>query len=1061
MAFVHLHRHSEFSLLDGVGTAEHYVERAVEIGHTALAITDHGNLAGALYHVEACERHGIKPILGMEAYFRASVEEDRAAKLDKNISHLILLAKNHTGWRNLMRLSSLSYDENHFYRKPSIDWKSLRAYSEGLIASSSCASGKLPKLLIDGDTEGAELYLRTMLDIFGDDFYLEVQPHDFEKQRQINVELSSIADKHGMPIVAAVDSHYPFRDWADTQDIAVMIGTNSSLKKREEDKEADRDYMHFSGTTFWLMSEAELKETFDALHPDFNRTYEAIANSAVIADRIEHLKMDKSPKIPKATKNILEAERIVREWCVEGLDRIGKTDDPIYKERLELEIKVMRTLRVFDYFIIVGDVVRWAKSQGIRVGPGRGSAAGSLVNYLIGITALDPIGYSLLFERFLNEYRTELPDIDIDFQHDRRDEIKDYLKDKWGEDYVVDISAFQSFGLKAAVQSVSRALDVPYIEAKRATDSIPDLAFGETLDSLEGKQVELRLFFKKYPEVRHHALRLQGQMKGLSRHAAAVIVTDRPAADLIPMMKAKDGGIVTQWSERANAQLISPYGFLKIDALSTDSLTAQVKAIQLIKERHGVDIDFEDPKQFPVVESPLLSDPVVIKAFTDGANMGVFQFASRGISGLLKEIKPDTLEHIIATNALYRPGTLDNGVAFDYAHRKNGTETWSLPHPSVEPFIASSFGFMIYQEQVMQIYRVLGKDVQDAETAIFLKVVAKGIARDLEGKKKLQPFYDKFAAGCAEKGLAKRDYDLIWAQILQMTTYAFNRSHSAGYALQGYQDKWLKTYYPLEFYSALLSIESESKPKDVPKIIREGQVKGVKVGPPDINTSDTGFTIDGNSIRFGLLAIKDVGQVAIGEILEARPFKAYEDFYDGVPKAKVNKRVKSALYKSGAFDSLGGRESWTLDDDGLAASIIEPIDDSTRASMEKETIGFALSRGDNDVLKYKKIIEERVDTYEELQQKEDGHECVVGGEVVTLKEHKQKNGGIMAFIDIAFGTEEYRTTWFADEYKRYRHILAEGAVVLAMGDWDAGRETVVVTAACSVTELANDLKKKR
>lgn len=996
----------------------------------------------------------------MEAYFRASIESDREAKLDKNISHLILLAKNPVGWRNLMRLSTFSYDENHFYRKPSIDWKTLRPLTEGLIASSSCASGMLPRLMLAEDSEGAITYIRTMLDLFGDDFYLEVQPHDFDKQRRINVELCNYADEFGIPIVAAVDTHYPFKDWHDTQDIAVMIGTNSSLKKREEDKEADRDYMHFSGTSFWLMSEDELKETFDAFHPEFARVQEAISNSGVIADRIEHFKMDKSPKIPKATKSILEAERIIREWCVEGLDRIGKTDDETYKERMELELKVMRKLKVFDYFIIVGDVVRWAKRNGIRVGPGRGSAAGSLVNYLIGITALDPIGYSLLFERFLNEYRTELPDIDIDFQHDRRDEVKDYLKTKWGDDHVVDVSAFQSFGLKAAVQSVARALDVPYIEAKRATDSIPDLAFGETLDSLEGKQVELRMFFKNYPEVRHHALRLQGQMKGQSRHAAAVIVTNEPAADLIPMMRAKDGGTVTQWSERANAQLISPYGFLKIDALSTDSLTAQAEAVRLIKERHGIEIDFEDVSQFPVVESPLLSEPEVINAFADGANLGIFQFASRGISGLLKEIKPETLEHIIACNALYRPGTLDNGVAFDYAHRKNGTETWSLPHPSVEPFIGSSFGFMIYQEQVMQIYRVLGKDVADSETAVFLKVVAKGIARDLEGKKKLLPFYEKFAAGCAEKGLAQRDYDLIWAQILQMTTYAFNRSHSAGYALQGYQDKWLKTHYPLEFYSALLTIESEAKPKDVPMIIREGQTKGVKVGPPDINTSDIGFTIDGNAIRFGLLAIKDVGQVAIGEILEARPFATYEDFYDGVPKAKVNKRVKKSLFESGAFDSLGGRTKWTIDGEGLAERIESPIDDTTRASMEKQTIGFALSRADNNVT-FNKLILERVDTVDELRAKDSGDECIIGGEIVALKEHKQKNGSNMGFIELAFGTDEYRTTWFADEYRRYQHILNEGTLILAQGDWDAERETVVVTAACSVAELANDLKKAK
>lgn len=1048
---VHLHRHGDFSLLDGIGKDEEYANLAKSLNQKALALTDHGTLAGVLYHVEACNAAGIKPIVGMEAYFREDIKKDRENQNRYGYFHLLLLAKNQEGFKNLMRLTSASYTDEYFYQKPCIDWKLLRENSSGIIASSSCVSGLLPNLLLSGDIEGSERILRIFKAIFKDDFYLETQPHDFPEQRKVNLELLNLSLRHSIPVVAAVDAHYPFKDWRDTQDISLMISTGSSLKKRKEDEEAGKDYLRFAGDTFWLMSEDELKESFEKNHPDIPRNFveEMINNSLLISERCEDFNYDKRPKIPRATETVDEAEKIIRLWCEEGLERIGKVDDRVYRDRMEEELSVMVKLKVLDYFVIVGDMVRWAKSNGIRVGPGRGSAAGSLVNYLIRITAIDPIGYNLLFERFLNEYRTELPDIDIDFQDDRRDEVKEYLAERWGRDHVVDIASFQSFGLKGVIQDVSRVLDIPYVEVMRATKMIPDKTFGDDIESIERRIPEIASFFQKYPEVRKHSIRLFGNIKGLSKHPAAVIVTDEPAHDLIPTMRSKDGSTVTQWSERANAQLISPYGFLKIDCLSTDGLTNQSNIIRLVRDRHGHDIDFEDPNSFPVVKDPRFIEGRVIDAFSDGTNIGIFQFESKGIVGLLKQIKPKNLDHIIAANALYRPGTLENQVAFDYAKRKNNLQRWKIPHESVKKYLDDTFGFMIYQEQVMQIYNALAKDATSSEAATFLKVVAKGIARDLDGKKKLQKYYDKFVEGCKEKGISEKSYELIWSQIIQMSTYSFNKSHSAGYALQAYQDMYLKKTYPLEFYTSLLSVETEK----VPQIIRESKAFGIKILQPDINDSGIGFTIKDNLIRFGLLAVKSVGPSAVKEIMEKRPFESYEDFVNKCEKTKVKKQVKENLFYAGAFDRWGGREQWHLSEDGMSR-VSGPIDEAEKKEREKEAIGFSLSSKE-DILKYKTIIEERIT--ESLEDLDDKDDVIVAGELIDVKIIKTKTGKEMAFAMTNYLNHDYSLTLFPEIYSKYSHMMNNENIIFALGEWDKERETIIVNNICLAEQLYKEL----
>jgi DNA polymerase-3 subunit alpha len=1036
MSLVHLHRHSEWSLLDGVGDAEMWAGQAAKLGQPALSITDHGSLAGVLYHAEACEEVGIKPIFGMEAYFRPDIKKDRDEKNRYGYFHLLLLAKNEEGFRNLMRITSASYEDKYFYQKPNVDWNLLNNHKEGLIASSSCISGYAPKQVLLGNEEEAEKYIDVMLKMFGDDFFLETQPHPFDEQKIVNKYMINLALKRGINVVATADAHYPYSDWASTQDILLMINTGQSTKSREDADEDEREYMQFTGDTYYLMTDEELFNEFKGSMdlPD-DLVTQMINASGDIADRIDHVRYDKSPKIPRASESLDEAEKLIREWCEEGLVRIGKDKNIVYRDRLQEELAVMRKLKVFDYFIIGGDMMRWAKSNGIRCGAGRGSAAGCLVAYLIGITSLDPIGYKLLFERFLNEYRTEIPDIDIDFEHERRDEVKAYLKEKWGDEYVVSVASFQSLGHKSCVQAVARVLDVSFPETKKVTDKIPNIIFGESLETLEIMIPDLRAYFDKYPEVEKHSKRLQGQIKGTSRHAGAVVVTNEPARDLIPMMKAKDGSMVTQWSERGNAQLISPYGFLKIDCLATKGLTVQRMTTELIEERHGVRVDFEDPTQFPVVEDPYLSETGVVKEFAAGMNVGIFQFGEPGAKNLLREIKPEHLEHIIAANALNRPGTLSNGVAYEYARRKNGKD-WKIVDEVAEPYLGPTYGLIIYQEQVMQMYRVLGKDVLPSEAAIFLKVVAKGIARDLEGKKKLQAYFDKFARGCEEKGIEKSAYEEIWNNILQMTTYSFNKSHSAGYGLQAYQDMWLKQNYPLEFYTSLLTVEDETTP-----VIRESRIKGISILPPDINISDVFFTIDdeANAVRFGLYSIKNVGPVAVKELIENRPFENLEDLEARCVKQKVNKKVKDALLMSGALDSFGLRND-TIEEE--------------KAIGEREYLGFTLSRA-SEIEQHKERIR-GLKGFKESHELEDldGGTVFVGGEVVAIKEIKTRHGDPMAFIDLAFGTDEYSLTLFPEQYAKYASILSEGNAVVIKGDWDASRKTVTVKNAATAQALA-------
>lgn len=1061
---VHLHRHSEYSFLDGLGTAQRYAERARELGQAALAITDHGNLCGALLHVKHCEEQGITPILGMEAYFRPDRTVQQAS--NRKYFHLVLIARNLEGWRNLMRISSESY-ESGFYHKPCVDWELLRRWGDGLIGSTSCASGTVPYGILSMDEAFTQESLEGLRGIFGDHLYVEIQPHDWDEQRMLNVELVNLARREGLPIVATTDVHFPEREWHDTAELLLMSRTGQTMATREKAIDEDEPFISISPQSY-LMSGDEVRSAFAEHHPGIPATVvdEAVANTSVVAGWIEPFEIDRSPKIPRAASTPEEAERIVMGWCEEGLRRIGKEHDRVYRERLEHERGVLRDKGVFDYFYIIGDLVRWAKDNGIRVGPGRGSAAGCLVSYLSRITAIDPIGHGLLFERFLNPDRVELPDIDIDFQHDRRDEVKQHLAERWGHDRVANVAAFQTFGMASAIQVPAKILGADFVETKRVTDklkgavkSADDASDDEGelhLEDVVEHSAPLREYRDGHPDVWRHAVRLEGQTRTMGKHPAGVVITPGPFVDHMPTMHARKGGsLVTAWSERASFPIITTYGFLKIDALSTDSLTIQAHAAGLVRRDKGVDVDFESVEQFPVIADPRDVDSRVMRVYAEGRTLGVFQFESHGITGLLKSIQPDWLGDVTAANALYRPGPMDakTGGTWEYAKRKHGEIEWSYSTPELAEVLDETHGIIAYQEQVMEIARLLfGFSASEADE--LRKAMTKWHSNKdntRRGEQRMRAMEGRAMRHAVEqKGISRADASAVWDQLKAYARYGFNKSHSAGYSLQSYMDAWLKTYHPVEMWTSVLTYE----PKKVGRVVRTALAEGVVILPPDVNRSGRGFDVDAGGIRFGLDAIKDVGPTAVLALEAGKPFESFEDLEARVERRKVNAKVKRAMLEAGAFDSWGGRGEWLLDESG--ARVPGALSLNEMAALEKQRIGFPLSTAKRTA-SYEQLIGERVHSPSELEGMSKGELVTVGGELVDVRRIRTRKDQEMAFIGLELGGDSYRCTLFPRQYAEANGVLEEGRALLVRGKLDSDLSTVLVEQMITLDDLRSAL----
>ena len=1005
-----MHRHSDSSLLDGIGRQYQYIDQAVKWGQEALAITDHGVLTGCLEHYEECLRRNVKPILGTELYFQPDVSDEE----NKKANHLVLHAKNWKGWQNLIRISSQAWRQAKrvpISYKPIADYNLLKQYSEGIICTTACMSSYSNQLILQGDATGAFREIKKLQEIYGEDLFVEWMPHDLDEIRILNKELVGVTNELSLPMIATVDAHYPYEGWHDTQDIMLMVSTGQSFDKRAKREDAGEDVYKFECESLWLMPEEEVRSLFAQHHPELPEFMidESIKNTMELANRVSTFEVSKENKMPKVE---VDANQYIIDVCNERMDELfGENPPEEYLERLEYEYEVMKGMNVLDYMYIIADAIKWAKSQGIRVGPGRGSSAGSLVCYLLDITTVDPIAYGLLFERFLNPDRISMPDIDTDFQSDRVHEVEQYLRDTYGSDKVAPVAAFQTFKAKSALDAISKVYDVPFQEVKRMTKTIDDKVVMELDPDLEQCAElwpEVAKYRDKYPEIWHHAKRIEGNLSRLSEHASAIVLMDRPINDFMPTIRSKHGDEITGWSDKSDFPIISDYGMLKIDALSTKVLKVQGDIINLVKENRGEEISLED---LPIYRDPYAVDKNVMDAFAKGLVVGVWQFGgSTPFKRLAKSIKPDNMFEISAANALIRPGSAS--ATGDYINVKMGRQQPKYFHPDAKDLLEWNHSVIMYQEDVMKISQKFG-GFSGGEADTLRKIMGKEYRRGKQHvMKKLEElgFKDKFAEGAKEYGLSEAQTNQVWNTIVSFGEYGFNLSHSVVYGMQSYQDMWLKVNYPLEFYTALLTERTD----DILKIEKEMKSFGVRLAPPSVNLSDGSFSIQGDKVLFGLEGIKGIGERALEVIKEKRPFTSKEDFIERTPRRPISKKVIEALEMAGAFDEFGARDQWS---------------ESEILTAENEILGIPLSK-DDLISDNSDVLDSYIETEEELEEMPEGYSATIGGEITSVKTHNQKNGREMAFLEVSYMDNTWSVTVFADLWSRYRELIYEGSAVM-------------------------------
>jgi len=884
--FVHLHVHTEYSLLDGASRIKSLIARAVELGMKSVAITDHGVMYGVIDFYKEAIRNNIKPIIGCEVYTARRSRFDKQANIDSDQGHLILLAKNNTGYKNLMKIVSAGFTEG-FYYKPRIDMEVLERYSEGIIALSACLSGDIPTALLNGDYENAKNIALKFNNIFGQgNFYLELQMNGIEEQNIVNQKLVKLGKELGLPLVATNDVHYINRADAKAQEILLCIQTGKNIN--------DEDRMQFSSEDFYFKSAEEMSELFKNLP-------EALENTSKIAEQCNvELEFNKLhlPKFEVPENE--EPYAYLRKLCYHGLkNRYGSNAGKEIEERLEYELDVIRQMGYVDYFLIVWDFIKYAKDHGIMVGPGRGSAAGSIVAYTLGITNIDPIKYNLLFERFLNPERISMPDIDIDFCFERRQEVIDYVIEKYGKDRVAQIITFGTMAARAAIRDVGRALDIPYNEVDTVAKMIPFQA-GMTIDKALELNPELRSRYEDdetVMELIDTARRLEGMPRHASTHAAGVVISQAPIVEYVPLQRNEDS-ITTQFPMGTLEEL----GLLKMDFLGLRTLTVIRDTVELVKKNHGVEI---------AIDKLDMDDRNVFRMISEGKTSGVFQIESAGMTQFMKELQPSSLEDIIAGISLYRPGPMDQIPR--YLKNKNNPSEIKYHHPLLENILNVTYGCMVYQEQVMQIVRELAGYSMGRSDLVRRAMAKKKVGvMEQERHNFIYGITDSdgniIVKGAIRNGVDEHTANVIFDEMMDFASYAFNKSHAAAYAVVAYQTAWLKYYYPTEFMAALLNSFLGSSDK-VSQYVHECKNLNIDVLPPDINESDVRFSVVNGKIRFGMAAVKNVGVNQVAGIIDERRtnglFKSFGDFCERISGRDVNKRCIESLIKCGAFDSFG------------------------------------------------------------------------------------------------------------------------------------------------------------
>lgn len=1054
MSFVHLHNHTHYSLLDGACRIEELVEMAVRFRCPAIAITDHGNLFGAIHFYQTAMKAGIKPIVGMEAYVAPNSRFDHTSvnKRGENAFHLILLAMNMTGYKNLIKLSSLGFLEG-FYYKPRIDREILTQYHEGLIVLSSCTKGEIPYKLIHGDEKEAKETAVFFKEVFGNRFYLELQNHGLPEEQKAIAGLLKLQKQLDIPVVATNDTHYLKCEHAEAHDVLLCIQTGKEL--------SDPNRLRFNTDQLYFKSPQEMEALFHEIPTAIQTTLEIAERCHLVLDfKSIHLPHFEVP--PEEKGHTLESYFEKKVW--EGLHQRYSTISPELKNRCIHEIQLIKQMGFASYFLIVADIIQYAKNRKIPVGPGRGSAAGSIVAYALGITDVDPIQYGLLFERFLNPERVTMPDIDMDFCFERREEVIQYVKEKYGGSAnVTQIITFGSMNARVVVRDVGRVLKIPYGEVDQIAKMIPfHYSLRETLEEVQGfrEKVEANPVYKKLFNI---ALVLEGLARHASTHAAGVVIAPGNLMDYLPLYKSPHGDVTTQYDMKA----IEAVGLLKMDFLGLRTLTVIDHTVAMVKKR-GLQLD---------INNIPYNDPETFQIFQNGETVGIFQFESAGMREYLKKLRPESIEDLTAMNALYRPGPME--MIDDFIARKHQQTQVQYLHPSLEPILKETHGVIVYQEQVIEIASRLG-GFSLGEADLLRRAMGKKLF-ELMGEQRI-----RFVEGAKKKGIPERIAHEIFDLMDKFAGYGFNKSHAVCYSIIAYHTAYLKAHFPLEFMAANLTSEMGNTDRIV-VLYEECRRMKIPIYPPDVNKSEAAFTVEGEGIRFGLGGVKNVGSQAIQSIVEARnkfgPFKTLYDFVARVNSRTVNKKVIESLILCSAMDSLEGTREQKMAVLSYALNIagsINQVQTKQTSMFDEEIFGTHLypplpavpSRPLSEALKYERELlgiyisghpllkyEEEVHlfsrpTLDGLSKCHHGDTVRVCGRLYQITKRVDRNKRSYVFFRIEDFNSSVRAVAFSDVFEKYQNLIQEDQIAVVVGKIDKKDETENITLiVCDIFTL--------
>ena len=1051
MSFAHLHVHTEYSLLDGSNKIKEYVARVKELGMNSAAITDHGVMYGVIDFYREARKQGINPILGCEVYVAPNSRFDREVTGgDDRYYHLVLLAENNEGYENLTKIVSKGFVEGYYY-KPRVDKELLRTYHKGIIALSACLAGEVPRYLTKGMYEEAKDRALEYQEIFGKgNYFLELQDHGIPDQQLVNQQLMKLSQETGIELVATNDVHYTYADDAKAHDILLCIQTGKKL--------SDENRMRYEGGQYYVKSEEEMAALFPYAR-------QALENTQKIADRCSveiEFGVTKLPKydVPEG----YTSWEYLQKLCYEGLDQRYRTPSQELKDRLAYELDTIRHMGYVDYFLIVWDFIKYAKDHGIAVGPGRGSAAGSIVSYCLGITTIDPIHYQLLYERFLSPESVSMPDIDVDFCYERRQEVIDYVTRKYGKDCVAQIVTFGTLAARGVIRDVGRVMDLPYAYVDSIAKMIPQ-ELGITIDKALQMNPELRKLYESDETVTHlidMAKRLEGLPRHCSMHAAGVVICQKPVEEYVPLSRAADGTITTQFIMTTLEEL----GLLKMDFLGLRTLTVIQNAVQLARKKQpDLQIDKID-----------YNDKAVLDYIGTGKTEGIFQLESGGMKNFMKELQPHSLEDVIAGISLYRPGPMD--FIPQYIRGKNDRSSITYDCPQLEPILAPTYGCIVYQEQVMQIVRDLAGYTL-GRSDLLRRAMSKKKAAVMEKERNTFVYGDEETGvpGCIKNGIDEQTANKIYDEMIDFAKYAFNKSHAAAYAVVSYQTAWLKYYYPVEYMAALMTSVIDN-PTKVAEYIYVCRQMGIRILPPDINKGEADFSVDGGDIRYGLAAIKSIGRPVIRAIVNDRKelgeFRNLEDFITRISSRELmNKRLVENLIKAGALDVLGGTRKQFM---SIYIQIVDHMQQEKKNSMvgqmslfdvvseeqkeefqirmpdvgeytkenllgfEKEVLGVYVSGHPLEPYEeeWRKVISAttadfQVDPEVGYTKVRDGAREIIGGIIAEKTVKHTKTNQMMAFLTVEdlFGTVE--VVVFPRDYEKYRQYLEEDNKIFVKG----------------------------